>query len=97
MRRATALDLLRRHEAEFRQIGLRHLHLFGSVARDEAGPDSDIDLFCDYEKGRFSLFDLMDAQARVSQILGCKVDLTTRDGLHAMLRPGIEAQSLRVF
>jgi predicted nucleotidyltransferase len=45
MRRAEAISLLKLHEAELRQLGVEHLYIFGSTARNEARNDSDIDLF----------------------------------------------------
>ena len=44
MQRDEAIATLKRHEAELRRLGVEHLYLFGSTARGEAGPDSDIDL-----------------------------------------------------
>ncbi|MBS0642128.1 MAG: nucleotidyltransferase domain-containing protein, partial [Proteobacteria bacterium] len=67
------------------------------TVRGEARPDSDVDLFVDYERGRFNLFDLMDVRERASDILGCKADVTTRDSLHRLLRSKIEASALQIF
>jgi predicted nucleotidyltransferase len=97
MDRAAAIAKLKEHEAEFRRLGVEHLYLFGSTARDEAGPDSDVDLFFDYEKGKFGLFQLMDVKERTASILGRKVDIMTRDSLHKVLRNRIEAAALLVF
>jgi predicted nucleotidyltransferase len=97
MNKDTALSLLRSHEASLRCLGVEHLYLFGSTARGDAHNGSDVDLFIDYAKGRFGLFDLMDVQQHAAAVLGRKVDLTTRDGLHQSLRPHIEAQAVRVF
>jgi predicted nucleotidyltransferase len=97
MDRNAALNLLRAHEAELRALGVEGLFLFGSVARGESDRDSDVDLFFDYPRGRFSLFDLMDVQERAASILGHKADVMTRDSLHATLRPRIEASAIRVF
>ena len=65
--------------------------------RDEARDDSDVDLFFDYEKGKFGLFELMDVKERASSILGRKADIMTRDSLHRSLKQGIEASAVRVF
>jgi hypothetical protein len=97
MERSEAIARLREHEAELKQLGVRHLYLFGSTARGEARADSDVDLFFDYERGRFGLFELMDVQERASGILGCKADIMTRDSLHKTLRQRIEATAVRVF
>jgi predicted nucleotidyltransferase len=42
--------LVRKHEAELKQLGVQHLYLFGSTARDEARADADVDLFFDHER-----------------------------------------------
>jgi hypothetical protein len=97
MERDLVMAKLRQHEAELRRLGVERLYLFGSVARGEARPDSDVDLFFDYEKGKLGLLGLMDVKDRASRILGCRADITTRDGLHRILRRRIEAAAVRVF
>ena len=92
-----AMRKLREHEAELRQLGVQHLYLFGSTARGEAGEDSDVDLFFDYEKGKLGLFELMDVKEETSRILGRRADIMTRDSLHKVLRSRIEASALQVF
>ena len=97
MQRDEAIDKLRQHEAELRRLGVERLYLFGSTARGEAREDSDVDLFFDYERGKLGVFELMDVKERASRILGCKADIMTRDSLHKVLRPQIEASALQVF
>jgi len=97
MERATAIATLRAHEADLKRLGVERLYLFGSTARGDARPNSDVDMFFDYPKGRFSLFDLMAVQERASAILGHKADVMTRDSLHKMLRERIEAGAVQVF
>jgi predicted nucleotidyltransferase len=78
--------------------GATSLYLFGSAARDEAGADSDLDLFIDYDpKKKFSLVDLVGIKLFLEDTLGVEIDLTTRDSLHPMLREEIEQSALRVF
>jgi predicted nucleotidyltransferase len=98
MNRDQALILLRQHEAEFRQAGIGALYLFGSVARDQARGASDVDVFFDLERPQgFTLFDLVALRERMQDILGTKVDLMTRKGIHPRRRPRIEAAAVRVF
>jgi predicted nucleotidyltransferase len=97
MQRDEAIMKLREHEAELRRLGVQHLYLFGSTARSEASEDSDVDLFFDYEKGKLGFFALMDVKEETSRILGRKADIMTRDSLHDVLRPQIEAVALQVF
>jgi predicted nucleotidyltransferase len=64
---------LKAHEAALRQLGVQRLFLFGSTARGEAGDTSDVDLFFDYEEGKFGLFDLMDVQDYTSRVLDSRL------------------------
>jgi len=95
--REQVIARLRAHEAELHGFGVAHLYLFGSVARQEARTDSDVDLFFDTDNPRFSLIELVDVQERVHDILGTESDVMARASLHPMLRPAIEAEALRVF
>jgi predicted nucleotidyltransferase len=88
---------LKGHEAELKKLGVEHLYLFGSTVRGDALADSDVDLFFDYPKGKFGLFELMEIKERTSRILGRKADIMTRDSLHKTLRAHIEASAVRVF
>jgi predicted nucleotidyltransferase len=97
MRRGEAIAKLRLHQAELRRLGVQRLFLFGSTARDEAVSGSDVDLFFDYERGKFGVFELMDVKERVTTILGREADIMTRDSLHKTLRRKIEAEAVPVF
>lgn len=97
MKRAEAMSCLRKHEADLKRLGVKHLFMFGSMSRDEARDDSDVDLFFDYEKGKLGLFELMDVKEYAASILGRKTDIMTRDSLHKVLRRQIEETALRVF
>ncbi len=97
MKRDDVIALLHRHQAELKGLGVDHLYLFGSMARDDATDESDIDLFFDHEKGSLGLFDLMDVQERASVILGHRADIMTRRSLHPRLRKRIEASAMLVF
>ena len=97
MNRDAVIASLQAHEAELKRLGVNHLYLFGSTARNEARDDSDIDLFFDYDRGAFGLFDLMDVKEAAARILRRKTDSMTRDSLHKTLRHAIEASALQVF
>jgi uncharacterized protein len=97
MQRDEVIARLKQHEADLRRLGVEHLYLFGSTARNEAREDSDVDLFFDYERGKLGLFELMDVKEKTSSILGRKADIMTRDSLHEVLRSRIEASALQVF
>jgi uncharacterized protein len=97
MDRDEAIARLREHEPELKALGVQHLYLFGSTGRGEARAESDVDLFFDHERGKLSLFGLMDVKERAAQILGRQTDIMTRESLHKTLRPRIEAAALQVF
>jgi predicted nucleotidyltransferase len=96
MTREDTISLLRKHQAEIAGHGVRALYLFGSTRRGEARPDSDVDLFIDYAEG-FSLLDLVALKEDVDRLLGTRTDITTRGGLHPLLRDDILREAERVF
>ena len=94
---ADIIVTLRSRAPDIRALGATSLYLFGSAARGEARDDSDMDLFIDYDPDRFSFVELIRLRERLSDILGRPADLTTREGLHPLLRPEIEAEAIKVF
>lgn len=98
MNKAIAIENLRQHAHALRGMGATALYLFGSTARDEAGASSDLDVFIDYDSHRkFSLLELVGIKQFLEEKLAIKVDVTTRNSLHPMLRRDIEQSALRVF
>ena len=97
MDRSLALTRLRAVADRLRDAGVEALFLFGSVARDEAGPASDVDLFVDPDYARFGFVELIRTERWLGAELGRPVDLTTREGLHPALRPAIEREAVRVL
>jgi predicted nucleotidyltransferase len=65
--------------------GAKNLRIFGSVARGESGPESDIDLLVKMEHDR-SLLDLSALRLDLVDLLGVKVDVVSEDGLYWLLR-----------
>jgi uncharacterized protein len=96
--RLEAIDKLKRQAQAIKAMGATSLYLFGSVAQNDTAPGSDLDLFIDYEpNSRFNAFDLVGIKQLLESELGVDVDITTRDGLHPMLRTDIEQSAIRVF
>lgn len=92
MNRADVISLLREHEAELRAAGVQRLQLFGSVARNEATQDSDVDLLADFDPARrWSLVSLGSVQDRLRRILGTNVDLSSP----AWLREHVKERAVR--
>lgn len=98
MGRIEAIATLKRHAQAIKAMGATSLYAFGSAMRDEERPGSDLDLFIDYDPdSRFNAFDLVGIKQYLEDQLQMPVDLTTRDGLHPMLRNEIEQTAVRVF
>lgn len=97
MSRDHILAILRRHASDLRGLGAARLFLFGSASRDQAGPESDVDLFFDFEDPRFSIIELIALQARISQLLGARADVMSRGSLHPRVRTSIEGSAVQVF
>ena len=98
MNRKTALSRLKAHEAELRALGVVGLSLFGSVARDEAGPDSDVDLLARIDRERIrTLFDLGGLADHVERVLESRVDLVTEPIEKRRLAAEVERDRVHVF
>ncbi len=67
------------------KYGAYNIRIFGSVARQEADLNSDIDFLVEMQPGR-SLFDLGGLLMELQEILGCKVDVVTEKGLRQRIR-----------
>ena len=94
MTRVEVVQRLADARAELATLGVRSLDLFGSVARGEAGPNSDVDLLVDFDKA-IGLFHFFRVQRRLEEILGCRVDLVMRDAVKRQLRDRIFAEAVR--
>jgi predicted nucleotidyltransferase len=95
VRRDEVAALLRAHRAELERLGVRSLRLFGSVARNEAGPDSDFDILVDLG-GPAGFAQYMDLLFFLEELLGTTVDLVTVRGLREEVRPEVEREAIRV-
>ena len=95
----TTNELVRAKREEILKIAAKHgagnVRVFGSVARGDAGPDSDIDLLVDMEPGR-SLLDLGGLQADWERLLGCPVDVVTVKGLRERIRARVLEEAVPV-
>ena len=90
-------DLLRSRRDEILRAAARHgarsVRIFGSVARGDERPDSDIDLLVEFEPGR-SVFDHAGLWLELQGLLGRKVDIVTLGGLRDRVRDTVLREAL---
>lgn len=91
------LALLRERRREILRLaeehGVRNVRVFGSVARGEAEPGSDVDLLVVMERDR-SLLDLVGFKQDVEDLLGCKVDVVSEPAVHWYIREDVLRQAV---
>ena len=96
MNKDKVLDILRTHKALLSQrFGVSGLTLFGSVARDQANDDSDIDILVSYGKPATSEA-YFGVQFYLEDLLGRQVDLVTDKALGREFRPYVEKEAIDV-
>jgi predicted nucleotidyltransferase len=94
----SVIAALQAHEPELRRAGIRHLSLFGSVARGSSNTRSDVDLAADFDPAaRMDLFQLSALESRISDILGRRVDLLPEPVEKARLQARIDRDRRRAF
>lgn len=94
------IQRLRNHRAELIRMGVRHLYLFGSVARGDAHSESDVDLAYDLVPARkHSLFALGEIEQEIQKILGPSnnIDMASRKDLSDHVRDSALADEIRIF
>jgi hypothetical protein len=99
MQRADVIAKLKQAKPELRSRGIASLFLFGSYARDEARPDSDIDLLAEARPDvSLSILDMLDAQSVIEAGLPDKeIFFVTRENIVPVYLPSIEETALKVF
>jgi len=97
----TASDViatLRAHQQRLEQAGIARLSLFGSFARNEAGPESDIDLAAELDPdAKVSLLDLVRIERELGQLLGREVQILPEPITRERLRHNVDRDRMRAF
>jgi hypothetical protein len=96
--REQILATLRAHRRELRRRGVRHAALFGSTARGEAGPRSDIDILVDLDpRAPVGVFDYVAITQYLAELFPARVDVGNRKGLKPLVRPRVERDAVYAF
>ena len=98
MDREQVIATLREHEQELRAAGVVRLSLFGSTARGDHRPDSDVDVLAAFDNSRrISLLGVAGIEQQISEILGHPVELVEEGTLKPRVRKNVEAEAVRAF
>ena len=98
MTRHEALRRLTRDRERLRTYSVRHIAVFGSTARDQATPHSDVDLLVEFDtRQRVGLFAFVRLLDHLSDVMGTHIDLATPDALRAEMRDEILGEAVRAF
>ena len=95
MKRDEALQILSEHREDLKEFGVKRLAVFGSVARDEAGPESDVDVLVEFDDRPVGLLTFLRLKRYLEDILDHSVDLVTPDALKRPLRDQILKEAVR--
>ncbi len=96
MKRDTVIEVLRSNQEDLRhRFGVTAIRLFGSVARDEAGDTSDVDIIVEFDSTP-SLFDFLRLKGYLQDLLGTRVDLSTANGLRQRAQLTFERDAIHV-
>jgi predicted nucleotidyltransferase len=96
VRREEVVRIIAAHQADLENYTVKRLSLFGSVARGEAGPQSDVDLLVEFSQP-VGLFALAALQDYLERILGAPVDLGMEQNLKARVRETVLQEVVSVI
>ena len=97
MKRDEVLAIVAQHQDKLTAMGVKSLALFGSVARDEAKPDSDVDFLVEFDDRPIGLFDVSRVRLYLEDVLGCSVDMGSPHSLKPYLRDRVLKEKIRAF
>jgi predicted nucleotidyltransferase len=98
MKKQDAIDVLRRHQDGLRAHGIIHAALFGSVARDEAGAQSDIDILIELDPDLpLDIFAYAGLKRYVAELFEQPVDVVNKEALKPYLRDPVSADAVYAF
>ena len=93
-----AIAILQRNEPALRSRGIRRAAIFGSVARGDNRPDSDLDILVEFEPGaEGSIYEYMRLKAYIASLFEGPVDVVDRDALKPHLRAPSARDAIYAF
>jgi hypothetical protein len=98
MKRDEVISRLRAHEAELNAAGILRLAIFGSVARGDNSPGSDIDLLAEFDKTKhYTLLTMGRFESRLADLLGTRVDLSSPEWLKESVKKQALPEAILAF
>jgi predicted nucleotidyltransferase len=98
MKRDEVISKLRAHEAELRAAGIVRIAVFGSVARGDNSPDSDVDLLADFDNAKhYTLLTMGRLESRLADLLGTQVDLSSPEWLKESVKNKALSEAVLAF
>jgi len=98
MNKQQVIAKLREHEPELKAAGIARLAVFGSVARGDNSPQSDVDLLADFDKTKqLTLLSLGRIENRLADLLGTRVDLLSPEWLKESIRNQVLREAVNAF
>lgn len=98
MNKQAILDRLRENERALRARGVTHAALFGSRARGDNSPDSDIDIMIEIEKDAVQdIYSYVGLKDYIAELFAEPVDVVDREALKAYVRPAAESEAIYAF
>jgi predicted nucleotidyltransferase len=96
MDKQQVLALVQCHRDRLEEFGVKALFLFGSVARDEATAESDVDILVEFHHP-VGLFTLLRLESFLEELFGCSVDVGTPNSLRPYVRDSVLREAIRVM
>ncbi len=89
-------DSLRVYKSKLDSLGVETLHIFGSVARNDAKPSSDLDVLVKFKSGMKNFDNYMDLTFLLEDLFKVKVDLLTSDTISGSFKKSVESESVLI-